>query len=74
MQSQPDQVADATRNSIPTITKQALSVAEWCDISGLGVTTTYALINSGQLKSFKVGRRRLIRVADAMAFLAGEQA
>jgi len=38
----------------------AFSVAEASEVSGLGRTTLYALMNSGRLASTKVGKRRLI--------------
>lgn len=41
----------------------AVSPAEAASITGLGRTTIYAAIKDGQLRSVKLGRRRLIRVA-----------
>jgi len=38
-------------------------------VLGLGRTTTYALIRDGQLRSIKVGRRRLIPVSEIKRFL-----
>lgn len=49
--------------------KAWLTVDEWCWITGLGRTTSYALIKEGKLPTTKVGRRRLI-AASAVASLA----
>lgn len=34
-----------------------LNVEELCEILGIGKNTVYELLNSGELKAFKVGRR-----------------
>jgi excisionase family DNA binding protein len=39
------------------------TIPEFCRVSGLGRSTTYELIDDGQLKSIKVGKRRLIVLA-----------
>lgn len=41
---------------------------------GVSVPSVYALINSGQLRSVKVGARRLISVAAIKAFLGDTDA
>jgi hypothetical protein len=38
-------------------------VGEFCRISGIGVTKTYELLNTGVLDSITVGKRRLIVIA-----------
>jgi len=40
--------------------KKSLSVADWCRRHQLSRPTCYAEINSGRLRTFKVGSRRLI--------------
>lgn len=47
-----------------------ISAAEFCRMSGLGMTSVRALIRSGQLQSTKVGGRRLISLASAQALIA----
>jgi excisionase family DNA binding protein len=42
--------------------KIAVSTDEAADLAGIGRTTIYEAIRSGDLKSLKIGRRRLIRV------------
>ena len=38
----------------------AISVAEFCRITSIGRTKTYQLMNSGKLRTVKLGSRRLI--------------
>lgn len=52
----------------------AYSVDEAARITGIGRTTLYALMNSGELPSAKVGRRRIIRSVDLAALVAGRPA
>jgi excisionase family DNA binding protein len=54
---------------IPLNEREALSIVEAASICGLGRSTVYKLIGSGQLQSFRIGGRRLIRRADLMSFL-----
>lgn len=56
----------------PDIRKlKALSIHEFCMLTGLGRTTVHKLIQSGQLPSKKAQRRRLIPLDAALAWLAG---
>lgn len=41
-----------------------------CEISGLGVTSIYELMNAGKLQSTTIGRRRLIIYSSLEALLA----
>ncbi|WP_243286688.1 helix-turn-helix domain-containing protein [Geothrix terrae] len=52
-------------------TKVALSVAEFCAQFSLGRSKAYEEIKAGRLRIVKVGRRTLITVTDAMAWLTG---
>ena len=36
------------------------TVRDFCAMTGLGVTKTYELLGSGEIESFKIGKRRLI--------------
>lgn len=49
----------------------AVSPGEAARLIGLGRTKLYAALSSGALPSFRVGTRRLIRVADLEAWLEG---
>ncbi|MGC6499972.1 MAG: helix-turn-helix domain-containing protein [Henriciella sp.] len=48
----------------------ALSPGEASKSIGIGLTKLYEAISSGELKSFKIGTRRLIRVSALEAWLA----
>jgi excisionase family DNA binding protein len=74
--SQLAQLAEAyTRimESIPqagTLEKKALSVKESCQyIGGITTPTLYALMGSGDISSYTIGRRRFILKADLDAYL-----
>ncbi len=47
----------------------ALSIRQFCKLTGLGRTTVYAQIKSGGIQVKKVGRRTLIPVSTAAAWL-----
>ena len=47
-----------------------VSVAEAAQMLAVGRDVVYALVNSGQLPSFKVGSRRLIAVSSLRQFVA----
>lgn len=48
----------AVQNTLPRL---AFSIAEAVEILGVGRTLLYEAIRNGDLKTIKVGRRRLIR-------------
>ena len=50
--------------------KLAFTIAEACVALGIGKTSLYELISSGELKSIRAAGRRLIRRSDLEAFLA----
>jgi excisionase family DNA binding protein len=50
-------------------TKLALSIAEFCEAVGIGRTTAYLEIKSGRLRVSKCGKRTLITVDEARAWL-----
>jgi excisionase family DNA binding protein len=51
-----------------------MSIADAAKAIGLGTTKTRELVNSGQLKIIKIGRRTLVRVDSIHALVAGEKA
>jgi excisionase family DNA binding protein len=50
--------------------KLALSITEVCEALGVSRPTVYRLMDSGQLATFTVGRRRLIQVSELERFVA----
>lgn len=48
----------------------AFSIAEFCNWAGIGRTMAYQQIGEGKLPTLKIGKRTLIRVSDAEAWLA----
>ena len=53
--------------------KQAYRIDEVCTAYGLGRTKVYELINSGELPSVRVGRRRLVLRTGLDALLRNSQ-
>ena len=51
--------------------KLSLSIEEAMTATGLGRTKLYKIINSGEIKARKIGRRTIILKDDLEAFLAG---
>lgn len=51
------------------LTKLAYSIAEFCQLVGLGRTGAFKEIRLQRLKAIKVGRRTLIPAAEVMAWL-----
>jgi hypothetical protein len=47
----------------------SMALGPFLAASGLGKTKTYELITAGEIKSFTVGKRRLIDVASYLAFM-----
>lgn len=50
--------------------KAAYSIAELCQILGLGKTTVYSAIGAGLIKTLKVGRRTIVPATEVETFLA----
>ncbi len=53
--------------------KIALSIQEACEAVGVQKDTIYRAINLGELKSTKIGRRRLIRPESLNAWIAEKE-
>ena len=49
--------------------KLAVGISEAATVLGVGRDVIYALLNSGELPSFKVGARRLIPVSGLRAYV-----
>ncbi len=46
-----------------------LSIEETCKTIGLGRTKIYQLVNSGELKAHKIGKRTVFRNEDVESFI-----
>lgn len=52
-----------------TSERLAVSPAEGASLAGIGRTKFYQVLNAGVVPSFKIGTRRLVRVAEIEAWL-----
>jgi excisionase family DNA binding protein len=64
----------AARNAVPPVERLSYRVPEAAAAAGLGVSTVFALIARGDLKSIKRAGRRLILKSDLESFLRGDDA
>jgi excisionase family DNA binding protein len=49
------------KSAIPIQDRTSLSVDEVCQLLGVNKPTIYRFVHSGELPSYRIGRRRLIR-------------
>jgi excisionase family DNA binding protein len=70
--TQPDQRKRPSRHA--KLPRRTYTLQEAEHISGLGMTTLYALIRDGRLRSIKVGARRLLIAESFDAMLSGDAA
>ena len=61
-------------NKTKIIKPLTVSVAEACELIGVGRTTMWVLIRSGRLKTLSIGRRRLIVFESLQELVAGTRA
>lgn len=69
-----DDISNAPKDAVAAFgfgTRLAYGIEDFAAAAGLGRTTVYEEIASGRLKARKVGKRTLILVEDARAFLSG---
>lgn len=57
----------------PTLQDPLLKVREVAVLIGLGRTTTYGLIMSGEIASVRIGRSRRVRKSDVDTYIANLQ-
>ena len=50
------------------MTKDLITITEFCEATGLGRTNVYAMLKKGNLAAVKVGRRTLLRREDVDAW------
>jgi excisionase family DNA binding protein len=60
---------ETTLDDLARLDRIAVSPAEAARLVGLGRTKIYESLNSGELPSCKIGRRRLIRIVDLVRWL-----
>jgi excisionase family DNA binding protein len=65
--------ADVTRSTIPFVQRLTCTVAEACEVTGIGRTKLYELIGDGRLDTTTIGRRRLVLVRSLLSLLAAAE-
>jgi excisionase family DNA binding protein len=65
-----DALRRAARSEAAEGPPRLMSVEEAADALGLGRTATYGLIQSGSLRTHKIGRRRLVSEAAVADYIA----
>jgi hypothetical protein len=51
---------------------QYATIKDWVALSGMGRSTTYALLGAGHLRAKKIGARTLIDVPAGLAWIAAQ--
>jgi hypothetical protein len=75
MHEQPDFVGEAHARMQTTARGEVdrpkyMSISDWTHFAGMGTTSIYAALASGDLKAIKVGRKTLIDVEHGLAWLS----
>ena len=73
-QYEPRRLGDTGRVTGGAPVPRYASVADWCGLSGIGKTTTYALLSAGALKAIKVGKRTLVDVQAGLDWMQSQPA
>jgi excisionase family DNA binding protein len=60
-------------DAIPFAQRLTCTVAEACEVTGLGRTKLYELIGDGRLAATTVGRRRLVMVQSLLLLIEAKQ-
>jgi excisionase family DNA binding protein len=61
------------RSAIPFAQRLTCTIAEACEVTGLGRTKLYELIGVGLLATTTVGRRRLVLVQSLLSLIKAKQ-
>jgi excisionase family DNA binding protein len=56
---------------IPFVQRLTCTIAQACEVTGLGRTKLYELIGHGQITTTTIGRRRLVLVRSLLSLIAG---
>ena len=62
----------AVPSGIPFSQRLTCTIAQACEVTGLGRTKAYELIGNGQIRTTTIGRRRLVLVQSLLALMEGE--
>jgi excisionase family DNA binding protein len=58
---------------IPFAQRLTCTIAEACEVTGLGRTKLYELIGHGQITTTTIGRRRLVQIRSLLSLIEGNQ-
>ena len=58
---------------IPFVQRLTCTIAQACEVTGLGRTTLYELIGKGHVSTTTVGRRRLVLVQSLLSLIEGNR-
>lgn len=63
----------AVSGRIPFVQRLACTIAEACEVTGLGRTKLYELIGDGKVSTTTIGRRRLVLVQSLLSLIEGNR-
>jgi excisionase family DNA binding protein len=63
----------AVPSGIPFSQRLTCTIAEACEVTGLGRTKLYELIGDGQISTTAIGRRRLVSVQSLLSLIEGDR-
>jgi excisionase family DNA binding protein len=69
----PDTSKAAVPNGIPFSQRLTCTIAEACEVTGLGRTKLYELIGDRQVETTTIGRRRLVLVQSLLLLFEGNR-
>jgi excisionase family DNA binding protein len=68
-----DAPKDAVPGGIPFVQRLTCTIAEACEVTGLGRTKLYELIGDGKVGTTTIGRRRLVLVQSLLSLIEGNR-
>ena len=69
----PDAQKPAVPSGIPFAQRFTCTIAEACEVTGLGRTKLYELIGDEQISTTTIGRRRLVLVQSLLSLVEGNR-
>jgi excisionase family DNA binding protein len=63
----------AVAGGIPFVQRLTCTIAEACEVTGLGRTKLYELIGDGKVSTTTIGRRRLVLVQSLLSLIEGNR-